>query len=257
MRPIDILIPNYNGREALKLCIESIRRRTHYAPGYRIVILDNPGDGADHAWLREWRDAGKIDELIEENENYKSGEALVRLLRKTKAPLACSLESDCEILHGGWLTYMAQNIKDWRRDVLVARYFPPQIKLNHYWAPVWGPECALVNMPLYRETEDSTDNWQQRGMAFTDYTHKELFNGMIREPDMMDYINLDTGWRLYEKLRWENRWGFNVQPIGQTFFSLFVKHYGGISTRGDKPEIRPRWEEIRRRYAALVGEEIR
>jgi glycosyltransferase involved in cell wall biosynthesis len=255
MRPVDILIPNYSGHEALKLCIESIRRRTNYPSGYKIIVLDNPGDGSDRTWLNEYLRADRIDMLIEEDQNYKSGESLVRLLRKSGAPLACALESDCEILHGGWLTYLAQNIKDWNHDVLVARFFPPQIKLNHYWTPAWGPECALVNMPLYREMADGTDDWQQRGMAFTDYAHKEIFDGIAREPGMRDYVNLDTGWRIYEKLRWENRWGFSVQPIGKTFFSIFVKHYGGISTRGDRPEIQPRLAEIRRRLKSLTEEE--
>ena len=257
MRPIDILIPNFNGHEALKLCIESIRRRTHYTPGYKIIVLDNPGDGMDRTWLNEYLRADKIDILIEEDQNYKSGESLVRLLRKTGAPLACVIESDVEISHPAWLTYMAQNIKDWKHDVLVARYFPPQIKLNHYWSPTWGPECALLNMSLYREMSDETDDWQQRGITFADYPHKELFLGMLLDPPMRDYVNLDTGWRLYEKLRWENRWGFNVQPIGAMFFATFVKHYGGISTRGDRPEIQPRWEEIRRRLKMLIGEEAR
>jgi hypothetical protein len=76
---------------------------------------------------------------------------------------------------------------------------------------------------------------------------------MVAPPEGFDgFINADTGWRLAEKLIVERgNVGGLVEPLPAMFFDTIIKHYGGISTRGDRPEIQPRWAEIRRRLSAM------
>jgi len=249
---IDLLIPNFNGHEAVQLCILSILKRTAYK-SYKIIVLDNLGNGQDRDWLRKQRDAENIELIENDGAIKKPGQAMTALLRHTTAELACHMESDVEILRADWLNLMVSQIRDWQRDIVVCRYFPAKSNANWWVSPVVGPECILFNMPLYRQIMED-DDMQQSSVKFEDYKYRFVFDEIEPPPKPNGYVNLDTCWKLTEKLRFENRWGFNIQFLPINFFYNYVWHYGGISTRGLRPEIQPRWRKIRERLAMLERE---
>ncbi len=249
MGDVTILIPNFNGHAAIQLCIESIMARTHTVD-YSILVYDNLGDGQDRTYLRGMRDAGRI--ALIENDGYtrRPGESMTELANACRTRYACFLESDCEVIDGGWLALMMGLIAKAPHTIGVGRYFPAGPHCQTFFAPVWGPECLLLDMDLYRPIAEPHD-WQQRSILIELYPHKEIFYGMVPPDGFNGTVNLDTCWRFTEKVEFERERGLRVESLPPTFFYRHVRHYGGISTRGDRPEIQPRWEAIRKQLANL------
>ncbi|MBE3087776.1 MAG: hypothetical protein IMZ71_01470, partial [Chloroflexi bacterium] len=217
---------------------------------YSILVYDNLGDGKDRAYLQAMRDAGRIELIENDGWTRRPGESMTELAKTCTTRYACFLESDCEIIDGGWLALMMGLIARHPRTVGVGRYFAPGPHGVTFYAPVWGPECLLIDMDLYRPIVEPND-WQQRSIPTELYPHARIFAGM-RPPDGYNgTVNLDTCWRFTEKVEFETERGFRVEPLPLTFFATHVRHYGGISTRGTRPEIQPRWEAIRKRLGEL------
>ena len=252
MNPISIVIPNFQGHEAIQLCIESVRARTT-GVDYEILVYDNLGDGRDREYLRKQRDAGHI-KLIE-NDGYTRapGLSMSQLLNRVETEFAVHIESDIEIICPDWLTAVLRLIQDKTKDIAAARYFGPKPHCNTWYAPIWGPEVILLNMPLYRQIEEPHD-WQQKSIPVEQYKYRHIFNEFKPPEGFNGTVNLDTCWRFTEKMVFENKWGFMVKPLPKDYFWTKVKHFGGISTRGKNPEIQPRWEEVRRHLAILRTE---
>jgi hypothetical protein len=108
-------------------------------------------------------------------------------------------------------------------------------------------------MGKYRLMAEPHD-WQQRSVKLDDYPYREIFAKMPRPWDFDGTVNLDTCWRFSEKIIFENRWGYKVAPLPKDFFARYIVHYGGLSTRADRPEIRPRWERVRERLRLIRQE---
>jgi hypothetical protein len=248
-RAITILVPNFQGHEAIALCLESIMARTHSVE-YGILVYDNLGDGKDRAYLRAMRDAGRIELIENDGRARKPGESMTELANACRTRFACFLESDCEVIDGGWLALMRGLIERHPRTIGVGRYFAAGPHTRTFYVPVWGPECLLINMDLYRPIAEPHD-WQQRSISTELYPYAHIFAGM-RPPDGYNgTVNLDTCWRFTEKVEFETERGLRVEPLPHGFFYSHVRHYGGISTRGQNPEIQPRWEAIRKSLAEL------
>jgi hypothetical protein len=252
---VSILIPNRNGHEALELCLESIWRRTRYAGGsVEVVVFDSPGDGRDRPMLERWADAGKL-RLLRGVYDKHHGEALTELLRACETPVAVLLESDCEVRRGAWLDEMRRLGRSAETVIAVARFFPGVPHGRQMIAPVWGPECLWLDMEKYRPMSEPHD-WQQRSIKIEAYKYADASFGNLARPLGFDgYVNLDTSWRFTEKLLYENAWGYSVAPLPSDWFRDWVHHFGGISTRGARPEIAPRWHLIRERLRLIRGNE--
>ena len=248
MVDVTILVPNYQGHEAVALCLESVMARTH-SVDYSILVYDNLGDGQDRAYLRGMQGVRRIELIENDGMTRKPGESMTELATACRTRYACFLESDCEIIDGGWLALMLGLIGKHPQTIGVGRYFKAGPHCLTFFAPVWGPECLLIDMDLYRPIAEPSD-WQQRSIPTELYPYADIFNG-IRPPEGYDgTVNLDTCWRFTEKIEFERERGLRIEPLPLTFFATHVRHYGGISTRGHRPEIQPRWEAIR----ASLGE---
>jgi len=245
--PVEIVIPNYNGHEAIALCLEAIRRRTAY-PTYGITVLNNPGDGQDAPYLRLLRDARAI-RLIETDHDRKPGEAMYDLLHASPSNWVCHMESDVEVLTPDWLDILMRPIQNPECDIAVARWIMAWDDDKAVTPPVWGPEVMLLNLRLYRPFLEP-DDFQQRSIPLADYKYRARLP-VILPPNYSGYVNLDTCWRFTEKVTYENSARFRVAHIPAGYFGFKVRHYDGISTRPTRPEIQPRWAMIRTNLAAL------
>lgn len=239
--PVEIVIPNYNGHEALALCLEAVMRRTQY-PDYRVTVLNSPGDGQDAPYLRLLRDAGKI-RLIEAPYRRRSGEAMYDLFAASKSDWACHLESDVEVMALDWLDILIDQIRDPDLDVVVARWAKGWWSDEMITVPVWSPEVFLLNLRLYRPLMEPGD-FQQKSMSFAEYKYKDKLPEIL-PPGWAGYVNLDTCWRFTEKVTYENEGRFQVVPLLAGYYGTKVRHYGGLSTRPDHPEIQVRRARIR------------
>ena len=153
MKPCSILIANFNGHEAVELCIESLLYRTIY-PDYRILVMDSsPKDSRDRAYLTGLQKQGKIG-LITSDVQMRHANAIMRLLKECKTPLACLMDSDVEVLRGEWLRVLVDELKS-PNDLGVARLKTSGVYPDRRaTAPVYQPFCMLLNMGNYRKLAD-------------------------------------------------------------------------------------------------------
>ena len=142
-----ILIANYQGHEAIELCIESILKRTKNSD-YKIIVMDSsPQDSSDRKYLEFQRDKNNI-ELMESEVKLGHGAALARLLKRCDTGFACLLDSDCEIFQGDWLSVLVNKIKN-INDLGVARFRFGGVAADHHCiAPVYWPCVMLLNVNL-------------------------------------------------------------------------------------------------------------
>lgn len=259
-----ILIANYQGHEAIELCIESILKKTKNID-YKIIVMDSsPKDSQDKDYLRLQRDRDNI-ELMESEVKLGHGAALEKLLKRCDTEFACLMDSDCEILHRDWLSLLVNTIRN-ANDLGVARFRWGGVAAdNHCVAPVYWPCVMLLNIPLYREFEGE-DDWQQSGGNYKDYKYKHIFDKagysqfglVITRPNQRevkkDNVGRDTAWRFTEKVLFETDSKYNIYPMPLNFWDIRVKHYGGITRNHFRPEhpvIAPRWKIIKENLIKL------
>jgi GT2 family glycosyltransferase len=100
---ISIIIVNWNGRDLLAKCIESIIKHPPSAP-YEIVVVDNASTDGSAEWLRAAHSNGRLKEtnlrLIENEENVGFGRANNIAFSQTDSPLILLLNSDTEVREG-------------------------------------------------------------------------------------------------------------------------------------------------------------
>jgi GT2 family glycosyltransferase len=100
---VSIIIVNWNGRDLLARCIESILKHPPSAP-YEIVVVDNASTDGSVEWLRAARSDERLKEtnlrLIENAENLGFGRANNIAFRQTHAQMLLLLNSDAEVTEG-------------------------------------------------------------------------------------------------------------------------------------------------------------
>lgn len=264
MKECSILIANYQGHEAVELCIESILKRTKNSD-YKIIVMDSsPEDSGDKKYLEAQRDRNNI-ELMESERKLGHGAALARLLKRCDTGLACLMDSDCEIFEEDWLSVLVNKIRN-ANDLAVARFrFGGVATDNHCIAPVYWPCVMLLNVFLYRKFEGE-DDWQQNGIDYSNYKYKHIFERVgysqfgliITNPGQREIkkgnVGRDTAWRFTEKVLFETGNKYKIHPMPENFWDVRVKHYGGITRNHSRPEhpmIAPRWKTIKENLKKL------
>ena len=100
---ISVIIINWNGRDLLARCIESIIKHPPSAP-YEIVVVDNASTDGSVEWLRAAQSNGLLKEtkllLIENVENVGFGRANNIAFSQTSAGMLLLLNSDTEVREG-------------------------------------------------------------------------------------------------------------------------------------------------------------
>jgi glycosyltransferase involved in cell wall biosynthesis len=251
---VSILIANYDGREALQLCLESILARTTY-PEVKIVIGNCPASGSDREYLGKIKDRiPAIISIVSLEKDMSHGEVLTQLIKSQgrETPYVVTLDSDCEILSGDWIDIMLSQLQG-PKDVIVAKHREGGLIGNNalITRTLWLC-CALFVMENYRKIE-SDDNLPEGMTPFDTYPHRRQFRylpglGWDRQ------LGIETAGRLADRLVFDNKFGFETRPLPPDFFDTRVRHFGGMSRnhwRPEHPEIAPRWAEIKRRLAEL------
>jgi N-acetylglucosaminyl-diphospho-decaprenol L-rhamnosyltransferase len=100
---LSIIIVNWNGRDLLARCIESVIKHPPSAP-YEIVVVDNASTDGSVEWLRAAHSNGWLKEtnlrLIKNAENVGFGRANNIAFRQTDARMLLLLNSDTEVREG-------------------------------------------------------------------------------------------------------------------------------------------------------------
>jgi len=100
---LSIIIVNWNGRDLLAKCLESIVKRPP-AVSYEIVVVDNASTDGSVEWLRAAQSNGLLKgagfRLIENTENFGFARANNIAFRQTSSRLVFLLNSDTEVREG-------------------------------------------------------------------------------------------------------------------------------------------------------------
>jgi len=247
MKACSILIPNRWTGDAICLTIESILKRTNY-PDYKIIVCDNSeGKGNTNRveYLKEMEANGHL-KLIENSIKpvngktpYGHGENLKVLLRDCDTPLAMLLSSGCEIKDPDWLNQLVE-LLDTDKYLGVAKTKAAENHFNNCWAVNrYVPNWMLLNMEIYRKFGNIDEDWELKRVPYDEYEYKYIFSSMTPpshpDPDPIQ-VFLDTGWRLWDRLHYENPEKYMMADLPAHFPWRTINFFGGIDRNYYRPD---------------------
>jgi hypothetical protein len=279
MKPsVEILIPNRYSFNGIVLTVESILKRTRYKGPWSITVCDNSlasnrltcephkrlvldeDDGNRRLWLRIMARTGEL-RLIENTEQregeYGHGANLRLLCDQCSARYALLINSSTEVVRGDWIDVLVDAMHDPARDLGVARFRDGGNHFDVSWiTPNYWPNYMLLDMPLYRQHFPAHE-WTLKQVPFDKFERPEVFAGMA-PPAHPEYdpplVFCDTGWTLYEKLRFDNPAGLRMLPLPDNYWNSYVRWRGGIDRNSHRPDheyVRQTLAETERALVAL------
>lgn len=149
---VTIIIASENTKEALTLCLLSIRKYTK-AP-YRVIVIDNSSTDGTLKLLEQFPWV-KVVTISGIKMGERHGRALDIGAQKVRTKYFLAMDSDVEILDFNWLTEMLKKITE-NDGAFVGELAP---RLRH---PYWGnfkervlPYCLLVNTEFFKKNNCS------------------------------------------------------------------------------------------------------
>lgn len=248
---VSVLIANYEGKEAIQLCLESILKRTKY-PDYRILVYNSPANGSDLTYLQRMAGNEKT-MVVEGTKNVNHGWAIWQLINICDTDWAITLDNDSEILDGNWIDKLFGQIKK-EKDIGVARFRSGGLwNPGNLFTPFYWVACMLINLRWYKTTSPQVSDWSSSSVRFSQYRGKYKFENCCEKLSNC-LVTIDTGSGFTTRLMFDIPGGYNMQPMPDNFWDTSVKHYGGISRnylRPEHPWVAPRLAEIKQRLAEL------
>lgn len=238
---VEILIPNFNGREALELCVESIAA---YTPeSHRVIVYDDASDFQENEYLWKAERKGHVNAVISCAVHKGHGYALNALIAEVGPDVryAVILDNDVQVLRSGWLSDLLIRAKDPR--VLIAcdskdtfgycsRGYRPGMFL------LW---FGVLNMQAYRdgmavdwaraEANRGEEPWLSACASLYPPEQNETFRHLLKTQweysvDFdRDKIIFDPGATLWAKMRYENPKGYLHQHLTPSIRQSF-RHWG-------------------------------
>jgi glycosyltransferase involved in cell wall biosynthesis len=236
---VDILIPNFQGREALELCLESIAR--HTPEPHRVIVYDDGSTAPEDAeYLRRAFGVGTARKVIKGGVHRGHGHALNVLTAHATSEYAAVIDNDVQILRTGWLFELLAlaadprvlAVCDWKDNVgYCSRGYRPGMFL--FW-------FGLLNMSAYRDGMQT--NWAREDARRSDEPWRSLFAPYYPPEDNVEWRRLretqswysdfdrdavifDPGAALWAKMRYENPKGYQARPLTAALRASF-RHWG-------------------------------
>jgi GT2 family glycosyltransferase/glycosyltransferase involved in cell wall biosynthesis len=115
VRPVDIVLPVYNGLQVVKPCLESVLARTTWP--YNLIVVDDCSNPVTNRWLTEWtKEHGA--KLIVNEKNLGFAATINKGIQAGDGEYVCVLNSDV-IVTPKWLTKMAVALEGDPRNQIV------------------------------------------------------------------------------------------------------------------------------------------
>jgi len=219
MKSVSVLIPNFNGFEAIQLCIESLRLYNKYP--YKIIVYDDASynDDIDLKYLRDCADKGWI-KLIEGKKRIGHGGALTYLINNYQTDMAMILDNDVQITGYGTIEGMVDLM---RNDIVIATGIEDNYNSAQPSLPVWFQSWfMMINMEAYRDGMEV--DWR---------------------PGKVEYRGRDVycpvGGKLWLKLRYDNPKGYKIALVPDSIKKRY-HHFAHVSvismeTHKDQPKL--------------------
>lgn len=147
---VTIIIANENTRQALNLCLLSIRKYTKKP--YRVIVADNSSTDGSLKLLKSFSRVKTL-KVSGLRLGERHGKALDLAAKKVRAKYLLALDSDVEILDHNWLDSMVDKVSE--TDAAFAGEISPAQKTTY-----WGnfkertlPYCLLVNTAFFKKKQ--------------------------------------------------------------------------------------------------------
>ena len=233
MKTVSILIPNYNSFEAIQLCIESIRKNTHY-PHKIIVYNDRCLNGIDSEYLKACLEKGWIDELYSGNVQQTHGGSLNILINdKCKTDYAAIIDCDIWIKQDGWLEDLINEAEKDPMTLAVVDYKDGGYAFDGgYRTAIYLFWFGLINMQNYNDgmktdwmlsVEDRRkEPYLSEFAAIYPPGENEYFMNLFKaghfpfktiEDIPKDRVVNDPGSQFYIKAKYSNPKGYKAVPL--------------------------------------------
>lgn len=277
MKNVTILIPNYNSFEAIQLCIESIRKHTHY-PHKIIVYNDRCLNGVDSEYLKACLGKGWIHELYAGDVQQTHGGSLNILINeKCKADYAAIIDCDIWIKQDGWLEDLINEAEKDPMILAVVDFKDGGYAFDGgYRTAIYLFWFGLINMRNYN------DGMKTDWMLSVEDRKKEPYLSefaSLYPPEKNDYFMMlfnkghlpikavedwpkdrvvnDPGSQLYVKVKYDNPKGYKVVPLPPQVRHKFFhfEHLSMISI--PSPQHEPAVGKAREERYTKVKEELK
>jgi GT2 family glycosyltransferase len=127
---VSIIIPTRNAQKLVRQCIESIRKKTTYAP-YEIILVDNGSDEkASIAYFRALRDEGAV-RLLEDPLAFNFSRINNEAARQARGDYLVFLNNDIEVITPDWLSEMVSHAQRPEIGAVGARLWYPNDTIQH------------------------------------------------------------------------------------------------------------------------------
>jgi glycosyltransferase involved in cell wall biosynthesis len=276
MKTVSILIPNYNSFEAIQLCIESIRKHTHYP--YKIIVYnDKCINGVDSVYLKDCLEKGWIHELYASNVQQTHGGSLNILINeKCKADYAAIIDCDIWIKQDGWLEGLINEAEKDPMTLAVVDFKDGGYAFDGgYRTAFYLFWFGLINMQNYN------DGMKTDWLMSVEDRRKEPYRSefaAIYPPEKNDYFMMlfnnghlpikavedwpknrvvnDPGSQLYIKVKCDNPKGYKVAPLPPQVRQMFY-HFEHISMISiPSPLHEPAVAEAREERFGMIRKEL-
>jgi len=167
---ITVIIINYKTLALTKVCYESFRK---FYPNVRLYLIDNHSQDDSTAYIKALWESHKDAHLAVgfEPTNVGHGPALARVIEVISTPFVFTLDSDCEILKGGFLEIMLQEMGNSGNLYAIGwkRWVDKKSGVPHEWhassppkspnfIPYIHPYAALYRLSMYRKLRPFADH---------------------------------------------------------------------------------------------------
>ena len=141
---VTAVVAHYNTLDLTRRALESLRQ---FYPDLPVIVVDNGSTDASAHYLRDLASQGRI-HLVTNGENLGHGPALHQGMLLAQTPLVLTLDSDCEVKHGGWLELMTAKFGDPRTFAVGEVCWTNDVGINV--APNAGIPYAHPSTSVYR-----------------------------------------------------------------------------------------------------------
>ncbi len=133
---VSIIIINYNGKEYLKNCLESIKKNTKY-PNYEVVVVDNHSNDKSVEMIKEKFPNVKV---IENKKNYAFAGASNIGIKKTNGKYVVLLDNDT-IVYLSWLSKLVETAENNEKIGIVSSFIIRKGLYDYYKGKVsWNDD---------------------------------------------------------------------------------------------------------------------
>jgi len=157
MRPVTIVLANYNGKAYLEDCLSSLAR-TDY-PEYSVILVDDGSSDGSARFVRERFPGVKV---LENKENFGAAFSFNRGLREAKTALVAKVDNDT-VVNEKWLLHLVAGIESDPQAAVstsLIRYYQDAKKIQ-----ATCPWVHYIGQGLMRTESASAEEFEEAGMA--------------------------------------------------------------------------------------------